>query len=107
MPAFKFRISQRKGKKYDALFADGRVVSFGGLRGDGRCPRSPDPRAEPREPWLSGKPYDQYKDRTSLKAYSAYDHKDKTRRKAYYSRHGPLDEENPYTADWFSKKYLW
>jgi len=58
MPAFKFRISQRKGKKYDALFADGRVVSFGGLRGD-------------------GKPYGQYKDRTSLKAYSAYDHKDK------------------------------
>jgi hypothetical protein len=88
MPAFKFRISQRKGKKYDALFADGRVVSFGGLRGD-------------------GKPYGQYKDRTSLKAYSAYDHKDKKRRKAYYSRHGPLDEENPYTADWFSNKYLW
>jgi hypothetical protein len=58
MAAFKFRISQRKGKKYDALFADGRVVSFGGLRGD-------------------GKPYGQYKDRTSLKAYSAYDHKDK------------------------------
>lgn len=88
MAAFKFRISQRKGKKYDALFPDGRIVSFGGLRGD-------------------GKPYAQYKDRTSLKAYSAYDHKDKNRRKAYYSRHGPLDEENPYTADWFSKEYLW
>jgi hypothetical protein len=58
MAAFKFRISQRKGKKYDAVFADGRVVSFGGLRGD-------------------GKPYAQYKDRTSLKAYSAYDHRDK------------------------------
>jgi hypothetical protein len=40
------------------VFADGRIVSFGGLRGD-------------------GKPYAQYKDRTSLKAYSAYDHKDK------------------------------
>jgi len=88
MAAFKFRISQRKGKKYDAVFADGRIVSFGGLRGD-------------------GKPYGQYKDRTSLKAYSAYDHKDKKRRTAYYSRHGPIDDENPYTADWFSKKYLW
>jgi hypothetical protein len=88
MAAFKFRISQRKGKKYDAVFADGRIVSFGGLRGD-------------------GKPYGQYKDRTSLKAYSAYDHKDRKRRKAYYSRHGPIDDENPYTADWFSKKYLW
>jgi hypothetical protein len=88
MPAFKFRKSHRKGKKYDALFADGRVVSFGGLRGD-------------------GKPYAQYKDRTSLKAYSAYDHKDKKRRRAYYSRHGPIDDENPYTADWFSKTFLW
>lgn len=88
MAAFKFRVSRRKGKKYDALFADGRVVSFGGIK-------------------RNGEPYAQYKDRTSLKAYSAYDHKDKKRRKAYYSRHGPLDEENPYTADWFSKKYLW
>lgn len=73
MTTFNFRLSKRKDKKYDAVFADGRVVSFGGLRGDGRCPRSPDPRAEPREPWLSGKPYAQYKDRTPLKAYSAYD----------------------------------
>lgn len=88
MAAFKFRVSRRKGKKYDAVFADGRVVSFGGLRGD-------------------GKPYAQYKDRTSLKAYTAYDHHDKKRRGAYYARHGLINNDKPYTADWFSKKFLW
>lgn len=88
MAAFKFQVSQRKGKKYDAVFADGRVVSFGGLRGD-------------------GKPYAQYKDRTSLKAYTAYDHLDKKRRSAYYARHGLINNDKPYTADWFSKTFLW
>jgi len=58
MAAFKFRVSRRNGKKNDAVFADGRVVSFGGIK-------------------RNGEPYAQYKDRTSLKAYSAYDHKDK------------------------------
>jgi hypothetical protein len=70
------------------VFVDGHVVSVGGLK-------------------RNGEPYVQYKDRTSLKAYSAYDHKDKKRREAYYKRHGPIDDENPYTDDWFSKKYIW
>lgn len=88
MTTFNFRLSKRKDKKYDAVFADGRVVSFGGLRGD-------------------GKPYAQYKDRTPLKAYSAYDHNDKKRRNAYYARHGIINNDKPYTADWFSKTFLW
>lgn len=88
MVAFTFRVSHRKGKKYDAVFADGRTVSFDAIK-------------------QSGEPYQQYRDRTTLKAYKDYVHKDKTRRERYYKRHGPLDESNPYTPDWFSKKYLW
>jgi hypothetical protein len=87
-PKYTFRVSHRKDKKYDALLADGRVIHFGGVKRD-------------------GKPYDQFKDSTPLKAFSKYDHNDKTRRERFYKRHGPLDESNPYTADWFSKKYLW
>jgi len=69
------------------VFADGRIISFGAIK-------------------RSGEPYQQYRDRTTLKAYQSYDHKDKKRREAYYKRHGPIDDENPYTADWFSKKNI-
>ncbi|ETI53735.1 hypothetical protein F443_03360 [Phytophthora nicotianae P1569] len=46
---YKFRVSKRKGKKYDALLSDGRIVSFGAIKSN-------------------GEPYQQYQDRTSLKA---------------------------------------
>ncbi|GMF32354.1 unnamed protein product [Phytophthora lilii] len=52
---FPFRISKRKGKKYDAVFDDGRVVSFGGTK-------------------RNGEPYQQYRDITPLRAFSEYDH---------------------------------
>ncbi|ETN14285.1 hypothetical protein PPTG_07914 [Phytophthora nicotianae INRA-310] len=47
---YKFRVSKRKGKKYDALLSDGRIVSFGAIKSN-------------------GEPYQQYQDRTSLKAF--------------------------------------
>ncbi|GMF66397.1 unnamed protein product [Phytophthora lilii] len=52
---FTFRISKRKDKKYDAVFDDGRVVSFGGIK-------------------RNGEPYQQYRDSTPLRAFSKYDH---------------------------------
>lgn len=85
---FKFRISQTKYKKYDALFANGRIVSFGAIK-------------------RNGIPYQQYKDKTGLKAYTAYDHKDKERRIKYYKRHGDPKSFEPYSPAWFSAKYLW
>lgn len=78
---YKFTISRRKGKKYDVFKNDKYLVSFG------------------------AKDYQQYKDKTPLKAYSYLDHNDKERRKRYYSRHGK--EAKFESAKWFSHKYLW
>jgi len=51
------------------------------------------------------KRYAQYKDKTPLKLYSKKNHLDKKRRARYYARH---KKNYPrYSADWFSKKYLW
>lgn len=80
----KFEISPLKSKKYRAWLKDGeRVfkVDFG------------------------AKGYAQYRDQTPLKAYSSLDHNDLKRRERYYKRHS---KDYPmYSADWFSKKYLW
>lgn len=85
---FAFRVSTKRGKKYDAVFDDGRVVSFGAIKKD-------------------GVPYAQFRDRTNIKAFKQYDHNDTKRRDRYYKRHGAINESKPYTPDWFSKKYLW
>ncbi len=76
-----FQKSDRKNKKYKAILPDGKAVHFGDTR------------------------YEQYKDRTPLKLYSNLDHNDKARRGLYYQRH-PKDYAK-YSADYFSKKYLW
>lgn len=81
-----FRLSNKPDKKYDAVFADGRIISFGAIK-------------------RSGEPYQQYKDRTPLKAFKQYDHNDEQRRERYYLRH--RRNYPKYSADWFSKKYLW
>jgi hypothetical protein len=86
MVSYKFRISTRRSKKYDAVFDDGRIVSFGAFKRDGT-------------------PYQQYKDSTNLRAFRAYDHNDPKRRERYFQRHKvsyPM-----YSADWFSKVFLW
>ena len=77
----KFEKSKAKGKKYAAILPDGKRVNFGALG------------------------YEHYKDRTPLKLYSHLDHNDSERRKLYYQRH---NKDYPkYSADYFSKKYLW
>jgi hypothetical protein len=50
--------------------------------------------------------YQQYKDSTGLGFYSRLDHRDKQRRKQYLQRH-VNDINKPYSASYFSKKYLW
>ena len=82
--------SNRATKKYKAVFTDRKgkrfkTVHFGGVR-------------------KNGTPYPQFRDKTSIKAYSKYDHKDKTRKKSYYARHGAAVK---HSAKWFSHKYLW
>ena len=49
--------------------------------------------------------FSQFKDKTPLKLYSKKDTLDKKRRTAYYNRH--KKNYPKYSADWFSKKYLW
>ena len=49
--------------------------------------------------------YGQFKDKTPLKLYSKKDTLDSKRKTAYYKRH-PKNYPK-YSADWFSKKYLW
>ena len=73
--------SNRKNKKYMAVFKDGSKVHFGDSR------------------------YFQYFDKTKLKLYSSLNHHDKKRKELYYKRHGL--ESVKYTPKWFSHKYLW
>ena len=73
--------SKVKKKKYAAILPNGKRVNFGDKR------------------------YQQYEDKTNLKLYSNLDHHDKERRKRYYERH---NKDYPkYSADYFSKVYLW
>ena len=80
---FVIRPSTRRHKKYMAVFLDGRrpAVHFGDSR------------------------YAQYRDSTPLRLFSHLDHLDPKRRASYYARHGTKAE--PYSAKWFSHKFLW
>jgi len=49
--------------------------------------------------------FGQYKDKTPLKLYSHKDHLDKERRYRYKKRHNKTYPK--YSADYFSKRYLW
>lgn len=80
--SYTFRKSTKKHKKYDAVFANGKVVSFGDDR------------------------YQQYKDSTGLGLYSYLDHLDLKRRKSFRARHGK-DAKVTHSAAWFAYKYLW
>ena len=74
--------SNRKNKKYMAVFADSKkVVHFGDSR------------------------YGQYKDKTKLKLYSQLGNNDLQRKNSYYARHGV--DAALYTPKWFSHRYLW
>ena len=77
----KIEKSDRKCKKYKAILPSGKAVHFGA---DG---------------------YQQYRDNTPLKLYSNLDHNDEKRRALYYTRHAKYYPK--YSADYFSKIYLW
>lgn len=81
-----FTKSLTKNKKYDAILKNkqtGKIkkIAFGQL------------------------PYQHYKDTTGLNLYSHLNHLDKQRRELYYKRHNKKYPK--YSADYFSKKYLW
>lgn len=81
-----FEKSHLKNKKYDAILENKKTnkikrVSFGAIN------------------------YQQFKDKVPLKLYSHLDHNDIERKKRYYKRH---NKDYPkFSADYFSKKYLW
>ena len=77
-----FAKSSRKGKKYKAVFPDGKVVHFGASS------------------------YPQFKDRTGLGLFSHKDHLDPARRKYFRKRHN-CSQKAPKTAGFLACKYLW
>ena len=79
MKLIEFKPSTRKNKKYDAFHKGEYITSFGDKR------------------------YQHYFDK--LGYYSYLNHYDEKRRANYYKRHNKDYEK--YSADWFSKKFLW
>jgi len=71
--------STRKNKKYDVYKKEKYLLSFGDSR------------------------FQHYRDK--IGHYKELDHKDKERRARYYKRH--TKNYPKYSADWFSKKFLW
>lgn len=82
----KFERSHLPDKKYDAILKN---------KSTGRLVKVP----------FGAKSYGQYKDK-ALGLYSAQDHGDTKRRDSYHARHSG-DTNAPYSASWFSLKYLW
>ena len=83
----KFERSHLKSKKYDAILQNKKTF---------KTVKIP----------FGAQGYAQFKDQTPLKLYSNFDHNDKTRRQRYKARHAK-DINKPYSASWFSSKYLW
>jgi hypothetical protein len=77
--SYDIKVSTRGHKKYDVYRRGEYVLSFGDRR------------------------YAQYKDR--IGHYSGKDHGDAKRLAAYYKRHAT--DYPKYSADWFSKHFLW
>ena len=76
---YSFKVSTRKGKKYD-VYKDGKyLVSFG------------------------SKSYAHYYDKIGF--YKHLNHLDNKRRDNYYNRFGKYAK--PETAKWFAHNYLW
>ena len=84
----KFRRSQTKGKKYDAILENKETkrtvtIPFG------------------------DNSMEQYKDTTGLGLYNHKNHNDNKRRKAYIARHSVYIKPNMYSAGWYSMNFLW
>jgi hypothetical protein len=82
MSKIKFEKSNRKNKKYKAIFNDGKIIHFGDVR------------------------YQHYKDRTPLKLYTHLNHLDKKRRKNFLNRMSRPNMDTQ-SARYLSIKYLW
>ena len=76
---YSFKVSSRKGKKYDVYKNNKYLVSFG------------------------SKNFQHYYDKIGF--YKHLNHLDNKRRDNYYSRFGKYAK--PDTAKWFSHNYLW
>ena len=81
--------STRKNKKYVATLKKDptKKVHFGAIKADGT-------------------PYEQYKDKTPLKAFAKYDHGDSKRRDNYNSRH-KNNIKKGFNAGYLSSIFLW
>lgn len=86
----RFQKSNRKYKKYMVRTPKGKIVHFGDDR------------------------YQHYRDRTPLGLYSHMDHGDKKRRQNYLRRsagianaQGKLTANDPESANFYSRRYLW
>ena len=84
----KFRRSDTKGKKYDAVIQHKKtdkkyIIPFG------------------------SNTHQQYKDSTGLGLYSNLDHEDKLRRASYRLRHRVFYKPNYYSPAYMSWNYLW
>jgi len=73
--------SPLKNKKYRVILSNGKHIDFGDKR------------------------YQQYRDSSPLRLYSAMDHRDNARQAHYYLRHN-IDYPE-FSADWLSKRFLW
>lgn len=83
----KFRKSQTKNKKYDAILINKKtkkekIIPFGDKR------------------------YEQYKDSTGLNLYTFKNHLDTKRRTNYRKRHARTSK-NKFSSSWFSYYFLW
>jgi hypothetical protein len=81
--------SDRKGKKYVAILKKdpSKKVHFGAIKPDGT-------------------PYEQYKDKTPIKAFAKYDHNDPKRRERYNARH-KNDIKKGFNAGYLASVFLW
>lgn len=67
--------------------------------------RRPNKKDKPIVVHFGDSRYQQFKDSTPLGLYTHLDHGDFKRRRLYYARHGI--RAKPYSAKWFSHRFLW
>lgn len=81
--------STRKNKKYVATLKKDptKKIHFGAIKSN-------------------NEPYEQYKDKTPLRAFSEYDHNDKKRRDNYNARH-KNNIKKGFNAGYLSSIFLW
>lgn len=69
------------------------------------CKEKPNGVIPSKKVYFGDASMEHFKDTTGLNLFSHLDHLDPVRRKNYYARN--KTNYHKYSADWFSKKYLW